>query len=73
MTSGILIVTNDIIDSSVDFEKYYNFLLASITAIWVITVTGIALILELIYFVFRFLNVRCYNNCYIVYGILVSP
>ena len=73
MTSGILLVSNDIIGSSVDFDKYYNFLLATLTAIWIITVTGIALGLELIYFMFRFLNIRCYNNCYTVYGILVSP
>ena len=48
-----------------------SFVIQTFTALWVIIVTGIALILELIYFVLRFLNIRCYNNCYTVYGILV--
>ena len=65
------VTSNEFIGSSTDNEKYYSFPLTVYASIWSISVTGIALIFELIYFVLRFLNIRCYNNCYIAYGILV--
>ena len=61
----------DFVSSSTNNEKYYFFLLANLGSFWNIFVTGIALFFELIYFVSRFLNIRCYNNYYKVYGILV--
>ena len=71
VSSAILFQNNDNISSSIEFEIYDNFIVQAFTALWVIIVTGIALIFELIYFVLRFLNIRCYNNCYTLYGTLV--
>ena len=71
VSSAILFPNNYSISSSVENETYDSFILQTYTALWVIIVTGIALIFELIYFVLRFLNMRCYNNCYTLYGTLV--
>ena len=71
VSSAVVLANNDIISSSLDNETYDNLLLQTLTAFWVVIITGIALIFELIYFMLRFLNIRCYNNCYTVYGILV--
>ena len=72
VSSAILVPNNDIISSSIDNDIYDSFLFQTFTALWVVIVTGIALIFELIYFVLRFLNIHCYNNCYKLYGFLVK-
>ena len=54
-----------------DSEEYYLFPFTAIASLWNISVTGAGLIFEILYFVLRFLNIRCYNNYYIAYGILV--
>ena len=65
------VTSNESIGSSTDNGRHYSFPLTVFASRWNVSVTGIALIFELIYFVSRFLNMRCYNNYYTAYGILV--